>query len=188
MPITMLDPKTALIVIDLQNGIAGYPCVHPLPDIAARSRTLAAAFRARHMPVVMVTVNGVPANRTEQQRGLRELPQGWDELLPELDAQPQDHRVAKQNWGAFTNTGLQSYLKAQGVTQVVITGVATSAGVDSTARQANELGFNVVLVTDAMTDLSLEAHDYTIKRIFPRIGETGTMQDVLDMLTARKAA
>jgi nicotinamidase-related amidase len=90
--------------------------------------------------------------------------------------------VTKQTWGAFTGTDLDAYLRSVGVTQVVICGVATSAGVESTARQAHELGFNVTLATDAMTDMSVEAHDNSLGRIFPRLGETATTREIVDLL------
>jgi nicotinamidase-related amidase len=83
------------------------------------------------------------------------------------------------------NTDLEAQLKALGVTQVVITGVATGTGVEATARQAYEHGFNVTLALDAMTDSRPEAHDYSIKNVFPRLGETGTAQDVIDLLATR---
>jgi nicotinamidase-related amidase len=107
--------------------------------------------------------------------------------VPELNAQPSDHRVTKRTWGAFTNTDLEAYLREQGVTQVVLVGVATSIGVESTARYANELGFNVTLVVDAMTDLNADAHTNSITRIFPRLGETGTTQEVLELLERSRA-
>ena len=111
-----------------------------------------------------------------------QFPAGWTDLIPELNQQPQDHVVTKHTPGAFTNTGLEAHLTALGVTQVVIVGVATSNGVEVTARQAYELGFNVALATDAMTDLHADAHAYSITRIFPRIGETGTTQEIIDLL------
>ena len=107
--------------------------------------------------------------------------------MPELNAQPSDHRVTKRTWGAFTNTDLEAYLRGQGVTQVVLVGVATSIGVESTARYAHELGLNVTLVVDAMTDRNADAHINSITRIFPRLGETGTTQEVLDLLERSRA-
>jgi nicotinamidase-related amidase len=71
------------------------------------------------------------------------------------------------------------------VTQVVIVGVATGTGVESTARQAYEQGFNVTLAVDAMTDSRPEAHDYSIRNIFPRLGETGTVQDIIELLAKK---
>jgi nicotinamidase-related amidase len=113
------------------------------------------------------------------------FPPDFADLLPELDPQPSDMLVTKQTWGAFTGTDLEARLRAQGVTQVVICGVSTSAGVESTARFAHELGFHVTLATDAMTDMSLEAHDNSVARIFPRLGESGTAQAIVALLDTR---
>jgi nicotinamidase-related amidase len=102
-----------------------------------------------------------------------------------LDRQPQDHVVTKRTWGAFTATGLEAHLKRLNVTQIVLAGVATSIGVESTARQAHELGFHVALAVDAMTDLSLEAHDNSVTRIFPGLGENATTHEILELLKKR---
>ncbi|OYV38542.1 MAG: hydrolase [Rhodospirillales bacterium 20-64-7] len=183
MPITKLDPVTAFIAIDLQKGIVGLPTAHPTGPVVQHSAALAEAFRHEGLPVVLVNVTGGPAGRTEQQRHMGDLPPDWAEFVPELKRQATDHCVSKKTWGAFTHTGLEQTLRGLGVTQVVIAGVATSIGVESTARQAHELGFNVVLVTDAMTDLTAEAHDNSLARIFPRLGETCTTQEMLHLLT-----
>jgi len=181
MPATQLDRRTALIVIDLQKGIAAFPCAHPMAEVVEKASRLAAAFRRRDLPVVLVNVTGLAPGRTEQaRRGA--FPPDFADLLTELDRQPADHLVTKQTWGAFTGTDLDAYLRSVGVTQVVICGVATSAGVESTARQAHELGFNVTLATDAMTDMSVEAHDNSLGRIFPRLGETATTREIVDLL------
>jgi nicotinamidase-related amidase len=185
--VTVLDPKTALIVIDLQKGIVSFPTAQPIAETVARSSALAEAFRSQSLPVVLVNVDGVASGRSEQAIRLREFPEGWTDLVPELNRQPQDHVVTKRTWGAFTNTDLETHLKSIGVTQVVITGVATSAGVESTARHAHELGFNVTLAVDAMTDMSADAHHNSLTRIFPRLGETGTTQDILALLGKRSA-
>jgi nicotinamidase-related amidase len=109
------------------------------------------------------------------------------DFLPELDQQPGDIVVTKRTWGAFAGTDLEDRLKALGVTQVVVTGVATGTGVEATARQAYEAGFNVTLALDAMTDTRPEAHDYSIRNVFPRLGETGTSQEIIDFLPTRSA-
>ena len=182
MTVTTLDPKSALIVVDLQKGIVSLPTVHPMDGVVKQVGTLREAFRRHGLPVVLVNVAGGAPGRTEQPRGRRELPAGWTDLIPELNQQPQDHVVTKHTPGAFTNTGLEAHLRSLGVTQVAIVGVATSNGVEVTARQAYELGFNVTLATDAMTDLNADAHAYSITRIFPRIGETGTTREIIDLL------
>jgi len=186
MALTTLDPNTALIIVDLQKGIVSLPVIHPIADVIAQARALAAAFRARGLPVVLVNVTGGAPGRTEQPpRQLANLPEGWADLIPELDQQPGDILVTKRSWGAFATTDLDARLKALGVTQVVVAGVATAIGVESTARQAYEQGFNVTLAVDAMTDLRPETHEYSITKVFPRLGETGTSQEIIDRLPPR---
>lgn len=182
MAVTTLDPKTALVVIDLQKGLAGLPTVHPFASVLARASALAEAFRRHSLPVVLVNVAGSAPGRTDRVPNFGTLPPDWTELVPELNRQPQDHTVTKRTWGAFTNTDLDAHLKGLGVTQLVITGVATSIGVESTARNAYELGFNITLAVDAITDLNAEAHENSVTRIFPRLSEMGTTQEVLDLL------
>ena len=187
MAVTTLDQNTALIVIDLQNGIVSYPTVHPIAEIVKHASALADAFRSRGLPVVLVNVAGGAPGRAEQTRSLGQLPAGWSDLVPELNQQPGDHTVTKRTWGAFTNTDLDQYLKNLGVTQVVMAGVSTSIGVESTARYAYEYGFNITLALDAMTDMNPDAHINSVTRIFPRLGETGTTQEIIDLLDKRSA-
>jgi nicotinamidase-related amidase len=178
MPLTTLDPKTALIIVDLQKGLVG--AVPTLDAVVERSRALADAFRARGLPVVLVTVDGVAPGRTEHPVRLpNDLPADFADVLPGLDQQPGDILVTKRTWGVFASTDLEQQLKALGVTQVVVTGVATGSGVESTARQAYEAGFNVTLATNAMTDMRDATHDFCIANVFPRLGETGTTDDIL---------
>ena len=182
MTVTTLDPKTALIVVDLQKGIVSRPAVHPMDSVVKHAGALTEAFRGQGLPVVLVNVAGAAPGRTEQPRVHRDFSDGWTDLIPELNRQLRDHVVTKHTPGAFTNTDLEAHLKALGVTQVVIAGVATSNGVEVTARQAYELGFNVTLATDAMTDMRDGAHAYSITQVFPRIGETGATRDIIGLL------
>jgi nicotinamidase-related amidase len=183
MTIHTLDAKSALLVVDLQKGIVGMPVAHPIADVVSNSAKLADAFRKHGLPVVLINVDRGAPGRTEQSLRVREFPEGWTDLVPELDRQPSDHIVTKRSWGAFTNTDLETYLRQSGVTQVVVSGVATSAGVESTARHAHEFGFNVALAVDAMTDMNADAHHNSLTRIFPRLGETGTTQAIIELLT-----
>jgi nicotinamidase-related amidase len=180
--ITALDPTTALIVIDLQKGIVSLPLAHGISGVVERAAALADAFRAKRLPVVLVSVDGAAKGRAEQARRSGDFPKDFAEIVPELKQQPSDHAVRKRTWGAFSNTNLAEHLGRLGVTQVVVVGVATSIGVESTARQAHELGFNVTLAVDAMTDMNPDAHANSITRIFPRLGETGTAKDIIDLL------
>lgn len=182
MALTTLDPKTALIIVDLQKGIVTYPTMHPIDGVVKQARLLADAFRHRGLPVVLVNVAGQAPGRTEQARHPQPFPAGWTDLVPELNQQPNDVVVTKRTWGAFASTYLEGQLKALRVTQVVVVGVATGTGVEATARQAYEAGFNVTLAIDAMTDMRPEAHEYSIANVFPRLGETGMTQGILDLL------
>ena len=182
MALTTLDPNSALIIVDLQNGLRDMPTVHPMANVVTNAAALAEAFRRHGQPVVLVNVNGSAPGRTEQPRRSGNLTGDATEIIPALNPQPEDHRVTKQTWGAFTNTGLRDHLERLGVTQVVIAGVATSIGAESTARQAHECGFHVTLAVDAMTDLNPDAHLNSVTRIFPRLGETGTTEQILDLL------
>lgn len=188
MAISTLDPNTALLVMDLQKGMAGLPTAHPMAAVVNNAVALLDAFRIREFPVVLVNVDARPSGRTERPLSISAFPADWTDFLPELKQQPSDHTVTKRTWGAFTNTDLEQYLRERGVTQVVVAGVATSAGVESTARHARELGFSVALAVDAMTDLDGEAHLNSVKRVFPRLGETGTTQELLDLVSRGQAA
>ncbi len=193
MPITTLDPVTALIVVDLQGGVVSVPI--PLEPSAAsvveRAVELLDAFRAHGLPVVLVNVDAAAPGRTDRSAAAAASapvarPDGWTELAPELKAQPSDLRVTKKTWGAFHETGLAGKLRGLGVTQVVIVGISTTSGVESTARQAYEHGFNVTIATDAMTDFSPAAHSHSIAEIFPKLGETGTTAEILELLAATR--
>ncbi len=184
MPLTKLDAIVALVVIDLQKGIAGMPTVHPAGEIIGRVAQLVRAFRERGLPVVLVNVAGRAPGRTDAGFPKFSFPPDWTELVPELEQHPSDHLVTKQRWGAFLGTTLDDYLRQRGVTQIVLTGIATSIGVESTARSAYDLGYNVALVVDAMTDRDADAHRHSVGKIFPRLGETATTNDVLKLLLA----
>ncbi len=190
MALSTLDPRTALLIIDLQNGVIGLNTVHPTADIVARSATLAESFREHGLPVVLVNVNGRPPGRTDLSAGAPStagFPDGWAELVPELAPQPGDLLITKQTGSAFPNTGLHEALKEQGVTHVVVTGIATSNGVESTARSAFELGYNVTVAVDAVTDGSAENHDHSVTTALPRIAETGTSDDIIALLASTRS-
>lgn len=187
MPLSTLDPIAALVVIDMQKGIVALPTAHPAAEITGRVAALAGAFREHGLPVVLVNVAGAAPGRTDAGAHRSDLPADWAELISELDQQPQDHLVTKMRWGAFHGTSLDSHLRQKGVTQVVLAGIATSIGVESTARNAHDHGYHVVLVVDAMTDLDAGAHAYSVEKIFPQLGEAATTDEVLARLRALTA-
>ena len=182
MPLSQLDENAALVVIDLQKGMSAMPTVHPMSEVVTGAARLAQAFRARGLPIVLVNVAGGAPGRTDPGRPQMKPSPGWDELVPELEPQPGDYRVTKHCPGAFLGTDLDDLLRQRGVTQIFLTGVATSLGVESTARSAYDLGYNVVLVTDAMTDRDADAHRHCVEKSFPLLGETTAVQGVLELM------
>jgi nicotinamidase-related amidase len=187
MPLTKLDTTAALIVIDLQKGIVGLSTVHPTSEIVGRSAQLARAFRERGLPVVLVNVAAGAPGRTDAVRPKFALPPDWTELVPELEQQADDYLITKQRVGAFIGTSLDETLRQRGVTQIFLTGVATSVGVEATARSGYDHGYNVVLVVDAMTDRDADSHRHSVEKIFSRLGETETTDNVLKMLQETQA-
>jgi nicotinamidase-related amidase len=182
MSISALDQQIALIVIDLQAGTAANPTAHPIAEVVARAAELLSAFRRQELPVVLATVGGTPAGRTQYSDGPRDFPPPWKELLPELHEQPQDLTLTRRAWSAFAGTDLAALLSERGVTQIVLAGMATSFGVESTARDAYDLGFSVALALDAMTDPNMDAHLNSATRIFPALGQTGSTSEIIKLL------
>jgi nicotinamidase-related amidase len=182
MPLTKLDVVAALVVIDLQKGIVGLPTVHPAGEIVAQAARLARAFRERGLPVVLVNVAGTAPGRTDGGMPKFSRPADWAELVPELEQQAGDYVVTKQRWGAFLGTSLDADLRKRGVTQIFLAGISTSAGVESTARSAYDLGYNVVFVLDAMTDRDADVHRLSVEKIFPRLGETDITDNIVKLL------
>jgi nicotinamidase-related amidase len=189
-PALKLDPrKTALVLIDLQAGIAALPVQgHTSADVLANAGTLARRFRAAGAPVVLVKVAfpGSPDTlkpvTDAPPAGAMTEPAGWTDLSPELDVQASDIVVLKRQWGAFYGTDLDLQLRRRGIETVVMAGIATSIGVDSTARGAFERGYQQVFAEDAMADLHAEMHVATCKHIFPRMGRVRSTAQVVDAL------
>ena len=195
--ITELDPKTALVLIDLQKGIVGLPVAHSADEIVTRSNKLLAAFHAKGLPVVIVHVNPLGAKWTQARVESATAPKGEEaitqaraameaagffDIVPQLETKSGDIFITKHTWGAFFETGLDEQLKSKGVTGIVLAGIATSVGVEGTARTASELGYNISFAIDAMTDMHISAHENSLAKIFPRIGELGTADEIIKKL------
>jgi nicotinamidase-related amidase len=185
-----LDVKeTALILIDLQKGILGRQTApHSASDVLARSVRLAERFRGAGGLVVLVHVSFSPDRGDRLTPPTDEPPPpaatqpGWDEISPELGRDPKDIVITKRQWGAFYGTQLDLQLRRRAITTIVIGGIATNFGVESTARDAFEHGYALVFVEDAMAGLSNEAHSFAIHTIFPRIGRIRSTEQVLAAL------
>jgi nicotinamidase-related amidase len=185
MPSTELDRTTALVLIDLQKGIVTRV---PSASVLANAASLAAAFRAAKLPVILVNVDfsrdraDMLQLRSDASAPIGEVPPDFGELAGELDAQPGDLRITKRQWGAFYGTDLDLQLRRRRVEGIVLGGIATSIGVESTARAAMEHGYNVTFAVDAMADMKDVAHAHSVEHIFPRIGQVRTTQEILAAL------
>jgi nicotinamidase-related amidase len=198
MTLTTIDPAPALVVIDLQKGIVPTHSDPAVTTVVEQAAHLATEFRRQSLPVILVNVTGRAPGRTEAGRsgpGRTEagrpgssaaLPSGWADLIDELDVRPTDHLITKRRRSAFHDTGLDTLLRDLGVTQVVLAGISTSAGVESTARSASDYGYHVVLATDAMWDPDADAHRHGVERVFPKLGETATTAEVIDKVEATR--
>jgi nicotinamidase-related amidase len=182
------------VVVDLQAGVLAMDTApYAATEVLARNVELADAFRAHGLPVVLVRVSfapdgaDAPPGRTDAGRPGGARPEGWDVLVDDITGSDGsgDIVVTKHNWGAFHGTDLDVQLRRRGVTQVVVTGIATSMGVESTARAAHEHGYHVTLPVDAMADGDVERHHNSVQRVFPRLAETGTTVEVLRLLARR---
>jgi nicotinamidase-related amidase len=173
-----LDPRsTALVLIDLQNGIVAMPLAPRTgAEVVAVGKGLAERFRAAAAPVILAHVDfaadyvDAPRQPVDQpiQRPPGGLPAAWSAFADGL-AQPSDIVVTKRQWGAFYGTDLDLQLRRRGMTTIVVGGIATNFGVESTARAAWEHGYAVVLAEDACTSMSAELHEMAVRSIFPRI-------------------
>ena len=184
--ITLSTASTALILIDLQKGIAAYQLApYSFEAMLAKGKELARRFRVAKAPVVLVNVAFAPdfsdALKAPVERPMQAPPGGfpedWSELADGL-AEASDLKVTKRQWGAFYGTDLDLQLRRRGVTTVVIGGVATNMGVESTARAAHEHGYAVVLVEDVATSLSAEMHAFAFEQIFPLIGRVAKAGEI----------
>jgi len=190
-PALTLDPKTtALVLIDLQHGIVSMNVKpNPSAEVVARGARLAAAFREQQATVVLVTVGNLADGR-DALAPLTDLPPAaagakpanWSELVPELNRQASDILIAKRQWGAFYGTELDLQLRRRGIKTIVLAGLSTNVGVESTARDAFERGYDQVFVADAMASPSDEAHANTLKYTFPRMGRIRGTEEVLAAL------
>lgn len=189
-PSVDLDPTCALVLIDLQEGIARRDTApHAAADVVGRAAMMAKAFRTKGLPVVLVTVGWAPDMAdAPRQKYAAAIPAPADAaafvaILPELEAQPSDIAVRKHQWGAFHGTDLDVQLRRRGVTQIVLAGIATNIGVESTARAAWEHGYSIVFAEDATSSFSAEMHNFAFDNIFPRLGLVSDSAAVLKSLS-----
>jgi nicotinamidase-related amidase len=193
-PDLILEPHhTALVVIDLQRGILmRTPSPHAGQDVVVRAASLARELRAAGGTVVWVRVTPSPDGKDMLQPPTdvpavmpSERPADWAELVPDLDRRPEDLVITKRQWGAFYGTELDLQLRRRGVDTIILCGISTNIGVESTARDAFERGYRQVFVEDATSARSAEEHASVMATTFPRIGQVRSTEQVLRALGAR---
>jgi nicotinamidase-related amidase len=187
-----IDPiRTALVLIDLQQGIVGRTLApHSGAEVVRNAARLAARLRSLGGTVVLVRVAFQPDGKdalavpADVPAGFdpRALPATWADLVPEVGPQAGDLVITKRQWGAFYGTELDLQLRRRGVGTIILAGIATQIGVESTARSAYEHGYAQIFVEDAMSSMSADVHAFPVQQIFPRIGQVRSTEQVLAAL------
>ena len=180
--------KTAFVSIDLQKGIASFSAApNSYVDVIRNAARLADAFRKNGSQVVLVNVGSrdgkdmlAPIADQQGWRSSGERPKDWAELVPELNKQESDLLITKRQWGAFYGTELDLQLRRRKIDTIVICGISTNIGVETTVREAYQHGYNVIIAADACTAMTSEEHEHSIKYIFPRIARVRTTDEILN--------
>lgn len=191
MSLELDSVKTALVVIDMAKRILNTESKpHPIQEVLAKTARLAKAFRSAGSFVVLVRVYSTdgkdvlqpitdPQTRIATPGASVQRTHDWAEMVPELEQQSSDHLITKHQWGAFFGTDLDLQLRRRGIETVVLCGIATNIGVETTAREAYQYGYNQIFATDAMNAYSEEEHHHTCTYIFPRIGRLRSTDEIL---------
>ena len=183
--------RTALVIVDLQKGIAGRETMpYDAKTVIGNAAKLAETFRKNKMPVFLVHVVSSESDRltpaadeqmfSKNQHG--QMPSDWSEFVPELGKTESDIVITKKQWGAFYGTDLELQLRRRKLDTIVLCGIATNYGVESTARFAYEFGFQQIFAEDAITSMSKEMHDASINFVLKRIGRVRKTDDILKSL------
>ncbi len=181
--------RTALVVIDLQKGIVERRTAPYASDVVVKkAAALAGAFRENGMPVFLVRVTPSPDGKdalhpiADAAVPAQVPPPDWAEIVAEMGPKPGDFLITKHQWGAFYGTELDLACRRRGISTIVLCGISTNIGVESTARCAYEYGYEQIFAEDAMTCMSAEEHLMTVTKIFPRIGRVRKTEEILACL------
>ena len=177
-----IEGQPALLVVDLQAGTLASAFAHPADDVLSATASLVDAFRGRRAPVVFATSTGTPPGRNAYGSQQRLFPEEARAIAPALGARDDEPVVARAALSAFSGTDLDAMLRDRGVATVVVAGVATSFGVESSVRAAYDLRFHVVVASDAVTDLRRETHDHALRAVFPAIAQVAATAEIVGLL------
>ena len=185
--------KTGLVIIDLQKGIAAADrklAPHSADVVVKNAISLAEAFRKNRMPVFLVHVvssekerlNVIADENPWASQASIQIPADWTDFVPDLEPKESDIVITKKQWGAFYGTDLELQLRRRGIDTIILCGIATNYGVESTARFAYEYGFHQIFAEDAITSMTKEMHDASINYVFKRIGRVRATEEILKSL------
>ena len=184
----IVPEKTALVIIDLQKGIVMMNAKpNPASEVIKNASILASRFREKHMIVFPVHVISSPETGLHPKSDSNMLrsgpmPDDWADFVPELNVCSDDVVITKRQWGAFYGTELDLQLRRRGIDTIVLCGIATTYGVESTARFAYEYGYNQVFASDAISDISEESHNVSVNHVLKRIGRVLTTEEIIKLL------
>jgi nicotinamidase-related amidase len=186
MTLSIDKSKTALVVIDLQKGIVGRQTAPYAAEVVVKNAAaLAEAFRKSGMTIFLVRVTPSPDGKdalrpvVDVSLPFQIPPPGWADIVPEIGPKEADFVITKHQWGAFYGTELDLELRRRGLATIVLCGISTNIGIESTARFAYEYGYNQIFAEDAMAALSAEEHVHTVTKIFPRLGLVRKTEEIL---------
>ena len=187
-----LDPRTAaLVLIDVQKGVLSMPLApYGAAQIVQNAARLGLHFEEVGAVVALVHVafSAHAVDRLNQPvdappaapQGA--LPADWSDFAPEIASLHADIVVKKRQWGAFYGTELDLQLRRRGINTIVLAGIATNFGVESTAREAWQHNYAVVVAEDAVTSLSEDMHRFSIEKILPRIARIRPTAEIVGAL------
>ncbi len=183
--------KTAIVVIDLQKGIASNTRKlepNSASSVIGNAAKLVRLFRGKNGTTFLVHVMSKDGRDTLKPISdthptiQQSLPKDYAEFIEEIKPLEEDIIITKRQWGAFYGTELDLQLRRRGIDTIVLCGISTNIGVETTAREAYQYGYNQIFAVDAMSAASEEEHYASVKFIFPRIGLVRTTDEIIDML------
>lgn len=187
----IVPSKTALVLVDLQNfTIALDTRPNSGSQVLEQAAAVAEASRRAGVLVVLVRVESGPDGALALTPSLDGEPQQW--TLPEgahdfpdrLRPGDRDVVVTKYGWGGFYGTDLDLQLRRRGIDTLLVGGLVTNIGVDTTMRQAHERGYDQIVMSDLCGAFTQADHDYSLQSIFPRIARIRTVAEVVGALGA----
>lgn len=186
---SLYDPKTtALISIDLQGLVLSRALApHSAQQVIANTAAIATQLKSQGGAVILVTVEFSPDYADAVNQPVDEamafppggLPAAATAMAPEIASLTHDAHIVKRQWSAFYGTELDLQLRRRGIKTVILTGIATNFGVESTIRDAFAHNYAVIAAEDAMTSLSAEAHAFACERVFPRLSRIRKTAEIL---------